>query len=1459
MALNDETRTTVIGLSVAMLGQAPGTAQLEEWADALAGGMSLGDLAESIADSRAFRGEYPSFDSNENFAKAFIGSVMDGNVSATVEALAVDYAIAQLNDEGMSRGGLALLLVQALHAIALDGDHALRAEFGGAAVAFHNKVEVAAYHTYDKRIAEPSSSVLEGVTDDPATVEAAKKDIDSPPADAVFGEPGAFGLDENASGAETPVAVGRVEATDANGDEVTYRLVDAPDGFAIDAATGAVTYTGEGLDHEAAATVELTVHASSTGANGQPTEVPLAVTVNVKDVQESDAVFADAMLAIDENETEGMVGKVEATDAEGDAVAYSLAEGSPAGFSIDAESGAVSYKGDGLDHEEAATVDLTVIATSIGASNMETDVSQTFTVNVGDVDDLPDEPMRFVLTARPDPLTGGDADDTFIAVPERTNSGEYIPVLNPTGIDSLDGGAGVDTLNISWAGLGGDLTLRLEDVKNIEKVVLNAFLEGVDADLRGYEGLEMVELTSFGPGSNVKVTVDGASVSVNDRLTIGGNATIVGAGGAVDIKAGNESVVHVGSAGHTESVMVKGGASVLVDNGAASGNTQSKTVTTVSVDGVAHNTGTEVKEDSDEFVPLVDDDGYVVGQNGATRVTTGTGDALTYVALGSDGVTLVSAGGGTSAPAVGTPLSFTYAWDDDSEDDTATISVAVQVRFDVENGGLEFGNIVSVAGTNFAPDADPPVTQITVRDGADNEAMIEAGDLAGQRVPTGAFSLSQSIGKESKGEVTRMEGGGPTLTVNSDAIADVHLHNTTATVLVNNNSKDADGKDTPEDLAVNVNKYGDKDTDGKLCVTGAGSAENIMLTVAGDSWVDLNSNDIKAVSVMADADLSLMVRKFDGDGNPTGASETLEKVTISGAGDVTMGSLDGSKKLKTIDASESSGKNHFKSEAELAVLESVMGGSGGDTVELATDEDGKLASIHTHGGADTVKLTGDDYREDGLTVDLGAGDDTFHGNAGNDKSRIDGGDGDDTLKLTRDGATYKDGDKSKSIYHNFETLDVGGGSGAYDVARLGVDYVRVTESTTAAVTLNNMADEMGISVHGEAGEEDGTEATITHAMKDRELGGARYSGELAVNLMANGGKDDDKADKQTGQVALTLSVDEEIEDLVVDSSAKAGGKAAAGNYANTLTLNGDGADTPSSTVEEIEVGGNAKLMIEVGTAGGFGALKLVDAQDNTAGVTVDATAVTDTDQDIEMVGGAGKDVFTGGSGDDELAGGAGDDTLSGGAGVDKLTGGAGADTLTGGGGNDMFIYNAQSDSTLSFKKEEDGSMTAQGYDTIMSFATGGDEIVFSKALFAKVRGNIKNTDDEWDDWMLANRDNDPDTPNTPIHAIGPDTDVNAAKDLHTFIDDGKGLFQSTEDVEDGEEGDADVGGDDGGGTRTAEYTIAQIAQDLDGTDNDGIWLLFDLDGDGDFNADNDLVIFLAGVTTIAGATDSVSA
>ena len=77
-----ETRTGLIGLSVAMLGQAPGTDRLNEWVEASDGGMSLSDLANHIADSDGFKAMYPALLTNGEFAERFLGNVLGDNVSA---------------------------------------------------------------------------------------------------------------------------------------------------------------------------------------------------------------------------------------------------------------------------------------------------------------------------------------------------------------------------------------------------------------------------------------------------------------------------------------------------------------------------------------------------------------------------------------------------------------------------------------------------------------------------------------------------------------------------------------------------------------------------------------------------------------------------------------------------------------------------------------------------------------------------------------------------------------------------------------------------------------------------------------------------------------------------------------------------------------------------------------------------------------------------------------------------------------------------------------------------------------------------------------------------------------------------------------------------------------------------------------------------------------------------------
>ena len=86
MAITAATRTQLIGLSVAMLGQAPGTARLNHWVAGIDDdAMSVEDLANHIAESEALspgtRSSRPAMD----FAEEFLGDVLHGVSEGTHE------------------------------------------------------------------------------------------------------------------------------------------------------------------------------------------------------------------------------------------------------------------------------------------------------------------------------------------------------------------------------------------------------------------------------------------------------------------------------------------------------------------------------------------------------------------------------------------------------------------------------------------------------------------------------------------------------------------------------------------------------------------------------------------------------------------------------------------------------------------------------------------------------------------------------------------------------------------------------------------------------------------------------------------------------------------------------------------------------------------------------------------------------------------------------------------------------------------------------------------------------------------------------------------------------------------------------------------------------------------------------------------------------------------------------
>ena len=676
--------------------------------------------------------------------------------------------------------------------------------------------------------------------------------------------------------------------------------------------------------------------------------------------------------------------------------------------------------------------------------------------------------------------------------------------------------------------------------------------------------------------------------------------------------------------------------------------------------------------------------------------------------------------------------------------------------------------------------------------------------------------------------------------VYSKALANIALHNTDAIVLVQNDDKDMTG------LTAMVNKFGSSASMmGKLCLKGI---EDLMLQVAGASYFDLASNEIKTVKVSGAGSLTLDVNKFD---NST-ASTTLESLMLSGSGKFTMQDAGGLSKLKTIDAEEASGDVHIEKLGDS--LTSYKGSSGEDTISVTA------------------------FAKAGLMANLGAGDDTFTvDNLAAGKSKIDGGAGMDTLVLKQTDGTKVKG--AGDAYMNFETitLEAGGGKGTYNVKGLDIDKIMVSSSVgdKSGVKFENVAAGTDLSISSAAGKN--TYAIVNYipeSGQESRFGSGSSNTTLNLHLRANGHKDDTKAlanDPSKRGVIMELTVDDAIDTLIVDSSATPANDLKAGDYLNRVSFIGE------DKIEQIKITGNARINLsnydnfKYGTDGkatptntainqkGLTNVEYVDATENTAGVTV---ALVRNAANLEVHGSPGNDVIAGGnkpsSSNDELMGYAGDDVIVGGRGTDKITGGAGGDFLMGGtswtsyptnytagvywffdldtksqlragtSGSDeyknTFIYNAASDSMMS------------NHDIIAVFDGARDKIDLRKVV--DLQGTIKIGNHGMDGKSGTTGDNFVKTKSlnefVTTHHKGGDGVFETSKDdtlgntRHSIV-----VVETTEDVK------------SKSGVTFAKWNGGRIQQPFDGIDGKGVsWILVDVDGDGDFNANTDMAIML---------------
>ncbi len=663
----------------------------------------------------------------------------------------------------------------------------------------------------------------------------------------------------------------------------------------------------------------------------------------------------------------------------------------------------------------------------------------------------------------------------------------------------------------------------------------------------------------------------------------------------------------------------------------------------------------------------------------------------------------------------------------------------------------------------------------------------------------------------------------------SKAIESVDLRNTNTTLLVENAAKDM------TELTAMVDRFGNTaNGHGKLCLKGI---EDLMIEVKGDSNIRLASDQIKTVAVSGAGDLTLSATKFAPAAAEKAAdvkpSETLEKLTLSGSGKTTLDAM-GLKKLKTVDAGEASGDVKLSNLG--ASVASYMGSAGKDEVSAKA------------------------FAKDGLKVDLGAGDDTFTvANVSAGKSRVDGGAGMDTLVLKeKTGANLKG---AGDAYTGFETitLDAGGGSGVYDVKDLGVDELMVSGGTAAKVTFKNVMSGAGLAVSSKPAADDSSDPPVNKATATTaEVSYMLEDGDddsLTLKLHARGGKGDKKADLgiRNPKIHLTLTLGEEVEEMTVHSTATvvstvtpAADRPGAKDYFNRLSL-GLG-DIPG--LEEIKVTGEAHTYLKF-SGSDSASLKVIDARGSSGGVStagnnVDGIEVHGSPVHDRLFGGSAKGTLMGYGGDDQLFGGDGEDTLIGGAGGDSLVPSKSAivkDVIYASAASfsqlddqakDTFVYDAASDSQVDLD-----NMT--GFDSIFHIDADRDKIKLSPVV--DLRGEVYYR-----------------TVGLPGVTAGDSHAIDKTKSLKQIVaDHGEGMFMS--EASGSSFGKANsivwVASTEKRSNFSVTYVIDNTAPFADATDIRPTWLLVDVDGNGDFDADTDMAIALMGNSNYLEAEDFI--
>ena len=877
-------------------------------------------------------------------------------------------------------------------------------------------------------------------------------------------------------------------------------------------------------------------------------------------------------------------------------------------------------------------------------------------------------PQSFDLTTGLDIKTTGAGNDVFNAVIGGAN-----PTL--TILDTLDGGAGVDTLNIIDMNPAGGSTIPVSvTLKNIEVVnVLSAGTVGTALaafDTSVYSDVTNVNVTrsigndyiKAGAGQAVSVVDAGgdnvtASVTINGGLsqtvTTAGGVALAGAVGAIKVTDSAQTVgstidggtsVDVNTTTSTAGIGIRVGGTApgqkaptgavnvtqnLQGTGALNGgsiNVTGGTVDTIKVNATQATANTTTTIGAINVTGTANTTSVSVTQTGAVSpvaaVTAVTGvnmvDTVTFVALTAGqtvtvgGLTFTAGANGASAAQVAAAFANLAAG---ATQGSSTAGFYSGAFGNYSTGAVSNAGVTVTSGQALTNEADVAVA--TTAGTAPTVTPVTAGKTA--------VAAKAGVGGIVDGTVTivdtaatiasvTLDGYGASSKVTSDALTSLSLANSKGMTLTVANT-------VATNLALSLNNVG---TGSKLDLDNLAASQKYtkldIATSGTNSTLNVTGAAVAGLTVSGTKSVDL-----------TGSTFTaLQTVKVSGSAGTTL-SVAGSANLTDFDASATSGAVTVTGFA--ADKTTYEGGSGVDKLTVASATVAKAISLGA--GNDTLTLG---------TATIAAG------------GSIDGGTGTDTLSIDAANAA------AASLTNVFATKVVGfenlvltnAGAQTVYVDVLGGYHSVSTGGATGALVLDGFASNDTLTLTSNVGAGSYTVSSKAFATPTNDV--------FNVVLSSSG-------NLTAGQV--TINKVETINVTATDTDTTNG-------------VNGDSVTVVGDSVGTIKVSGNANLTL-------FSANNTVTVVDGSAmtGSLTYAAAGTSVQT---ITGGAGDDVLTAHVG--TLA-----DTLIGGAGNDTLYANAGMTTLTGGAGNDTFVFNY-------------ATANVNTYSTITDFSKG-DKIVFA--------------------------------------------------------------------------------------------------------------------------------------------------